>query len=122
MFKIDYHEIIWIVKAFGYNNLDDICKNKPKRIESLSKARESYDFLLRIRSQLHIQSKTKNDVLSFSSQIEAANYLNYEDWYRGVYVHRLNHLTFACFQLALEFYNNNIGSVDISEAFLIDTL
>ncbi len=75
----DYHEVVWIVKAFGYNNLDEICKNSPKRIESLKKARKSYDFLLRIRSQLHIQSNTKNDVLSFSSQIEAANSLDYKD-------------------------------------------
>jgi len=75
----DFHEIVWIVKAFGYNSLEDICKNRSEGIETLEKAKESYDFLLRIRSQLHIQSNTKNDTLSFSSQIEAANSMGYTD-------------------------------------------
>jgi len=75
----DYHEIIWIVKAFGYNSLEDICESRSKGVESLKKAIDSYDFLLRIRSQLHFQSSAKNDVLSFSSQIEAANSLGYVD-------------------------------------------
>ena len=75
----DYHEVVWLVKSFGYNNLEDISKNRPKGIESLVDARDSYDFLLRIRSQLHFQSNSKNDVLSFSSQMEAAKSLGYVD-------------------------------------------
>ena len=43
----DYHEIIWIVKAFGYNSLEDICESRSKGVESLKKAIDSYDFLIK---------------------------------------------------------------------------
>ncbi|MBI2177190.1 MAG: [protein-PII] uridylyltransferase [Candidatus Tectomicrobia bacterium] len=75
----DFHAVLWLGRAFGTKGFDGIWKRRWIPEEECRGAREAYDFLLRLRAQLHIQAGAKNDMLTFAAQTEAAPVLGYAD-------------------------------------------
>ncbi|WP_420263702.1 [protein-PII] uridylyltransferase [Candidatus Magnetominusculus dajiuhuensis] len=70
----DVHEAMWLSKiALHLNCFEDMSKILPP--EDYKKLFKSYDFLLRLRTALHIVSGAANDVLSFELQSAAARAL-----------------------------------------------
>jgi len=68
----DFQSVLWLSRAFGAKGFDDIAKRGWIPGEECRGAREAYDFLLRLRAQLHILAGAKNDMLTFDAQAEAA--------------------------------------------------
>ncbi len=70
----DIHEALWLSKiALHLKCFDDLSKILP--LEDFKKLLKSYDFLLRLRTALHIASGRANDILSFELQRDVANAL-----------------------------------------------
>ena len=74
----DFHAVCWLARTFGMKKIDEIWRKGWVPRAEFEKARKAYDFLLRIRAQLHIRAKAKNDMLNFQAQAEAAPALGYE--------------------------------------------
>ena len=75
----DFHAVCWLAKAFGLKEMDEIWRKGWVPQAEYEKAMKAYDFLLRIRAQLHIRAKAKNDMLNFPAQAEIAPALGYGD-------------------------------------------
>jgi len=75
----DLHAVLWLARACGVEKLQGIWKKGWVSKQDCDQVQKAYDFLLRLRSQLHIQSGTKNDMLTFQTQIDAAPELDYGD-------------------------------------------
>ena len=75
----DFHAVCWLAKAFGLKEMDEIWRKGWVPQAEFEKAMKAYDFLLRIRAQLHVRAKAKNDTLNFPAQTEIAPALGYED-------------------------------------------
>ncbi len=75
----DLHSVVWLARAFGAKRFDEIWQKGWMPEAECRKVREAYDFLLRLRAQLHIQAGAKNDMLTFSAQAEAAPALGYAE-------------------------------------------
>ncbi|KWT95161.1 [protein-PII] uridylyltransferase [Candidatus Magnetominusculus xianensis] len=70
----DVHEALWLSKiALHLKCIEDMSKILP--LEDYKKLLKSYDFLLRLRTALHIVSARANDILSFDLQEDAARTL-----------------------------------------------
>ena len=75
----DFHAVRWLARTFGMKRIDEIWRKGWMPRAEFEKAERAYDFLLRIRAQLHIRARAKNDMLGFQAQAEAAPALGYED-------------------------------------------
>ncbi len=75
----DFHAVCWLARAFGLKKMDEIWRKGWVPEAEFRKAAKAYDFLLRLRAQLHIHAKAKNDMLNFSAQSEIAPAMGYED-------------------------------------------
>ncbi|MEE9275075.1 MAG: [protein-PII] uridylyltransferase, partial [bacterium] len=75
----DLHMVLWLARVFGAEGLEGIREMGLMPAAECGRAREAYDFLLRVRAQLHIQAGAKNDQLTFTAQEEAAPALGYAD-------------------------------------------
>ncbi|MDA0999398.1 MAG: [protein-PII] uridylyltransferase [bacterium] len=73
----DVHSVLWLARVFGAGGLDGIEKMGLMAASECERVREAYDFLLRLRAQLHFQANSKNDLLGFAAQEEAAPALGY---------------------------------------------
>ncbi|MBF0517770.1 MAG: hypothetical protein HQK97_11760 [Nitrospirae bacterium] len=70
----DVHEALWLSKiALHLRCIEDMSKILAH--EDYKKLMKSYDFLLRLRTTLHVISKRPNDILSFELQEDAARTL-----------------------------------------------
>ncbi len=75
----DFHAVCWLAKTFGLQSVDEIWRRGWVPQAEFQKAANAYDFILRIRAQLHIRAKAKNDMLNFQAQADVAPALGYED-------------------------------------------
>lgn len=74
----DLHAVLWLARSFGAKGLNGIAKKGWIPAVECRRVQEAYDFLLRVRAQLHIQTNAKNDLLTFSAQDETASSLGFE--------------------------------------------
>ncbi len=101
----DTHTVGWLLKA-RRNTVapDGLLQERLLNRRSYNAYVEAFDFLLRIRSQLHFQTGKKHDVLDYDLQPQVASALGYrsegeelavERFMRDYYLHArtINHLT-----------------------------
>lgn len=74
----DYQNILWIAKIkFGCHSFRDLAKRKLLRPDEQRDIEKAYDFLLRVRNELHYQNKWPTDKIALEQQLKIATQLNY---------------------------------------------
>lgn len=74
----DYQNILWIAKIkFGCHSFKDLAKRKLLRPDEQRDIEKAYDFLLRVRNELHYQNKRPTDKIDLEQQLKIATQLNY---------------------------------------------
>lgn len=74
----DYQNILWMAHVkFGYESILDIQKARMLRRDERLSMERAYDFLLRVRTELHLQNKRPTDKLQLEQQPQIAQGLNY---------------------------------------------
>jgi [protein-PII] uridylyltransferase len=74
----DYQNILWIAQIkYGYTSMREIQKAKLMRRDERRAIDRSYDFLLRVRTELHLQNRRPTDLLQLEQQPQIAKGLNY---------------------------------------------
>lgn len=101
----DYHNTLWMAKVrLNVTNVEGLGEQNYLRKSELSEFKTAYDFLLRVRNELHFRSKRPTDLLSLETQPKVAYRLGYRernllarvelfmrDYYRHVAnIHRLS--------------------------------
>ena len=75
----DYQNILWMAHIkFGFRSFREINKAKLLRHHLYVELEAAYDFLLRTRTELHLQNKRSNDKLNLDQQPTVALGLGYE--------------------------------------------
>lgn len=75
----DYQNILWIAKIkFGLTSFRDINEVKLLRKHLCIEIEAAYDFLLRTRTELHLQNRRASDILNLEQQPSVALGLGYE--------------------------------------------
>lgn len=74
----DYQNILWMahIKS-GYKSIKDLQKARLLRRDELTAMDAAYDFLLRVRTEVHLQNKRPTDKLQIEQQPLIAEGLNY---------------------------------------------
>ncbi len=110
----DYHAALWAVAvSFDGISLQEIQRDDVVTLGELDQLRESVDFLLKTRNELHFQKGKKFDVLEMDIQKELAANLNYrggkdegdaESFMRDYFMHatRIRHISADIFHRCLE--------------------
>jgi len=81
----DLHEAFWISKVvFGIENYSGFLDSKILDWKSFRDVISAYDFMLRVRNQLHIISGRKCDILSFEMQKDVARFFGFSTEKRGI--------------------------------------
>jgi [protein-PII] uridylyltransferase len=74
----DIHLVLWFSKVlFGYLELKCLYKNNAYQKDEIKNLQKAYDFLLRLRNELHFLYRSKKDVLTFNEQSRVAKNLGY---------------------------------------------
>jgi [protein-PII] uridylyltransferase len=74
----DYQNILWMAHIkYGFRSFRDLVKAKLLRDDEREAMVEAYDFLLRTRTELHMQNRRPTDKLDLEQQATIAEYLNY---------------------------------------------
>ena len=74
----DYQNILWMAHIkYGFRSFRDLVKAKLLRIDEREALIDAYDFLLRTRTELHMQNRRPTDKLDLDQQPAIAEYLNY---------------------------------------------
>jgi [protein-PII] uridylyltransferase len=74
----DYQNILWMAHLkFGYVNFEEIQKARLLRRDERVAMDNAYDFLLRTRTELHLQNRRPTDQLQLEQQPQIAEGLNY---------------------------------------------
>lgn len=74
----DYQNILWMAHIkYGFRSFRDLVKAKLLRDDEREAMVEAYDFLLRTRTELHMQNRRPTDKLDLEQQPTIAEYLNY---------------------------------------------
>jgi [protein-PII] uridylyltransferase len=74
----DYHNILWMARVkLGIDRLDDLVAQDYLRPGELRDINRAYDFLLRVRNELHFNSRHATDLLNLESQPRIAFDLGY---------------------------------------------
>ncbi|OAM87681.1 [protein-PII] uridylyltransferase [Termitidicoccus mucosus] len=74
----DYHNILWMARVkLGIDQLDDLVAQDYLRPGELRDINRAYDFLLRVRNELHFNSRHATDLLNLESQPRIAFGLGY---------------------------------------------
>ena len=74
----DYQNILWMAHIkYGFRSFRDLVKAKLMRDDEREAMVEAYDFLLRTRTELHMQNRRPTDKLDLEQQPTIAEYLNY---------------------------------------------
>ncbi len=75
----DYQNILWMAYIkFGHRSLRGLVKAKLLRPDERKAMRQAYDFLLRTRTELHLQNRRPTDKLNLEQQPKIAEMLNYK--------------------------------------------
>jgi [protein-PII] uridylyltransferase len=110
----DYHAALWAVAvSFDGISLQEIQRTDVVTPQELDQLRESVNYLLKIRNELHYQKGKKSDVLEMGIQKELAMKLGYrgedgegdaESFMRDYFMHatRIRHISADIFQRCLE--------------------
>ncbi|WP_163327554.1 [protein-PII] uridylyltransferase [Desulfurobacterium thermolithotrophum] len=81
----DLHEAFWIAKiVYSIKNYSGFLDEKIIDWKSFRDVISAYDFLLRVRNQLHISSGRKSDILSFEMQPVVAEYFGFSENRKGI--------------------------------------
>ncbi len=92
----DLHEAFWIAKVvFGIENYSGFLDRKILNRQSFREVISAYDFLLRVRNQLHLLSGRKSDILSFEMQREVATFFGFSSDRQGVELFMKNYFNSA---------------------------
>ncbi len=76
----DYHNTVWMAKVrLNVKNIDGLGEQNYLRKIELAEFKASYDFLLRVRNELHFRSKRPTDLLSLETQPKVALRLGYRE-------------------------------------------
>lgn len=76
----DLHELIWASRvAFGTNSVSGLAECGVLAERDIKAINAAYDFLLRVRNELHFLTNRKSDLLSLDLQQQVARNLNYAD-------------------------------------------
>ncbi len=79
----DYHNLIWISYVRqGTTKLKDLIEDKLLTATAYREMRKAYDFLLRVRTELHYQQGRATDILTLRMQGAVATRLGYRE--RGI--------------------------------------
>lgn len=74
----DYHNAIWMARLkFGIDSVHDLANMGYLNTAELQDFVSAYNFLLRTRTELHIQSTRATDLLDLEKQVQVAWYLGY---------------------------------------------
>ena len=74
----DYQNILWMAHIkYGFRSFRDLFKAELLRNDEREALIEAYDFLLRTRTELHMQNRRPTDKLDLDQQPVIAEYLNY---------------------------------------------
>ncbi len=75
----DYQNLLWISAVkLHTQSLTKLVEQGYLQKQERTLLRKAYDFLLRVRHQLHFQSKRENDLLTFDHQFKVARALRYK--------------------------------------------
>jgi [protein-PII] uridylyltransferase len=75
----DCHNALWMARVkLGVTTMEELCEMKYLRPEELRKLKRAYNFLLRVRIQLHFESRKPTDLLILEKQSHVAQLLGYE--------------------------------------------
>ncbi len=74
----DYHSLIWIAKVKRkLHTTQDLVEAKYITVGERKQMEQAYDFLMRLRSEMHFQQKRKGDILTLQLQGKIANRFGY---------------------------------------------
>ncbi|MBI5691131.1 MAG: [protein-PII] uridylyltransferase [Verrucomicrobia bacterium] len=74
----DYHNTVWMARVkLDVTTIDELATQNYLRADDLVAFQRSYDFLLRVRNQLHFMSNRATDVMSLDLQPRIAEALGY---------------------------------------------
>lgn len=74
----DYQNILWMAHIkYGFRSFQDLVKAKLLRDDERKAMVLAYDFLLRTRTELHLQNRRPTDKLDLEQQPTIAQFLNY---------------------------------------------
>ncbi|MDX2041991.1 MAG: [protein-PII] uridylyltransferase [Acidobacteriota bacterium] len=110
----DLHELFWVSRsAFGVATVAGLVEREVLAERDAKAINAAYDFLLRVRNEIHFLTNRKSDLLSLDLQQQIARNLRYADtreqraselFMRDYYLHarRLHRLTESCLQRAAQ--------------------
>lgn len=76
----DYQNALWMARVkLDITNLDELATQNYLRGEDISAFRRSYDFLLRVRNELHFMSTRSTDIMNLDTQPRIAENLGYTE-------------------------------------------
>ncbi|MBI3353655.1 MAG: [protein-PII] uridylyltransferase [Nitrospirae bacterium] len=76
----DIHTALWVAKAkHGIGSIDALAERGFLLRDAAERLKTSVDFLLKVRNELHFESKKKTDQLSFDHQEKMARAFGFED-------------------------------------------
>jgi [protein-PII] uridylyltransferase len=119
----DYQNAVWMARVkLDITTIDELATQNYLRLDDLEAFRRSYDFLLRVRNELHFASTRATDVLSLDLQPKIAECLGYtepemlprvehfmQDYYRAAqHIFRVSKLVEE--RLALSIGRNSSGT------------
>ncbi len=123
----DYQGIFWMSNMlYGDHRLETLYDDEVYRKQELKTFRDAYDFLLRIRNELHMVSRRPTDELTLKVQPHIAESLGYqgnalnlvESMMQDYYMHAHNILTIAkSLEKRLTLYSKSEGKSIISRFF-----
>ncbi|MDR1011927.1 MAG: [protein-PII] uridylyltransferase [Opitutaceae bacterium] len=74
----DYHSVLWLARVkLGLHNIDDLVPEGYLRPNELRDFKRSYDFLMRVRNELHFNTRHPTDLLNLEQQPRIALGLGY---------------------------------------------
>jgi [protein-PII] uridylyltransferase len=76
----DYHNAVWMAQVkLGITSIDELATQNYLRTDDLADFRRAYDFLLRVRNELHFRSTRPTDLLNLDVQPPVAQNLGYTE-------------------------------------------
>jgi [protein-PII] uridylyltransferase len=76
----DYQNAVWMARVkLGISTIDELATQNYLRADDLAEFRHAYDFLLRVRNELHFMSTRPTDMLNLDVQPPVAQNLGYPE-------------------------------------------
>ncbi|PTX97704.1 [protein-PII] uridylyltransferase [Opitutus sp. ER46] len=83
----DYQNAVWMARVkLDITSINELAAQNYLRVDDLAAFRRAYDFLLRVRNELHFMSNRATDMMSLDQQVMLAERLAYNDAERLVRV------------------------------------